>query len=599
MESDLISRYAMNRGGNMKTGSFSKAIILLLFFWLSSAYAFEPEAVDANPDLVALTAGWVPPTVYDVTDGVYVAVGYGRSNPVLIEGTDGLIVVDPGESTTSAEMVKAAYNEHLNDIFSRKLVKAIIYTHYHDCHINGATVFAGNDSPEIIAHETLEDCLFSPTALLSQIYPIKVYRAVKYAGILYQNDPGYFVNGGIFPFSVPGPSGYLSPTLTVGDELETNIAGVNLTLIHAPGETADIIYVWLPDEKVIVQIGNFYKSFPAINTLRGASERDPLNYIASIDSMRKLNAEYLVLIHSGGGPIVGAENVSRTLTNARDAIQYVHDQTVRYMNQGLTPGEIMEMIELPPHLANDPNLKEYFGEVDRDVFQIFQQYMGWFTGESRDIFPTSPQEEAEKMAYLAGGIDELGVKAKAALDEGDMKWAMIFSDYVLLLDPENAEAREVKNSALISLAEESSNAQVRNYLISEYLEETGQINIPLEKGFSLLDENIVIYMPMETIFRIMAVSLNASKALDEEYAVGLELSDDSISGDYALYVRRGIVEVEQEVAGDPKFIVVTDSLTWKNLVLGKLNPEEAVTSGDVEIIGADPDEFFGFMDLFK
>ncbi|HOO52711.1 MAG TPA: alkyl sulfatase dimerization domain-containing protein [Methanothrix sp.] len=585
----------------MKTGKYSKTIILLLFFWLSSASAFEPEAVGANPDLVALNAGWVPPTIYDVTDGVYVAVGYGRANPVLIEGTDGLIVVDPGESTKSAEMVKAAYNDHLDDIFSRKSVKAIIYTHYHDCHMEGTSVFAGNDSPEIIAHETFEEALFSPTALYSQIGPIKVYRAVKYAGIAWQNDPGYFVNGGIFPFSIPGPSGYLPPTLTVGDELETNIAGVNLTLVHAPGETTDIIYVWMPDDKVLIQIGNFYKSFPAINTLRGASHRDPLNYIASIDDMRKLNAEYLVLIHSGGGPIVGADNISLTLTNARDALQYVHDQTVRYMNQGLTPGEIIEVIELPPHLANDPNLKEYFGEVDRDVFQIFQQYMGWFTGKSRDIFPTTPTEEAEKMAYLAGGTEELGVKAKAALDEGDMKWALIFSDYVLVLDPENAEAREVKNTALISLAEESSNAQVRNYLLSEYLEETGQINTTrvLDYGFSLMDENIAFYMPMKAIFRIMAVSLNSSKALDEEYLVGLELSDDPVSGDYAIYVRRGIVEVQQETAEDPKFAVVTDSLTWKNLVLGKLDPYEAVSSGEVEISGDDPEEFFGFMGLFK
>ena len=153
-------------------------MILLLFFWLSSAYAFEPESVDANPDLVALTAGWVPPTVYDVTDGVYVAVGYGRANPVLIEGTDGLIVVDPGESTTSAEMVKAAYNEHLDDIFSRKPVKAIIYTHYHDCHMEGTSVFADNDS-EIIAHENFEKSLFGPTAVFSQILTIKGYRAVK------------------------------------------------------------------------------------------------------------------------------------------------------------------------------------------------------------------------------------------------------------------------------------------------------------------------------------------------------------------------------------------------------------------------------------
>jgi putative sterol carrier protein len=104
---------------------------------------------------------------------------------------------------------------------------------------------------------------------------------------------------------------------------------------------------------------------------------------------------------------------------------------------------------------------------------------------------------------------------------------------------------------------------------------------------------------METVFRIMAVSLSASKTLDEEYTVGLELSEDSVSRDYAIYVRKGIVEVQQEIAEDPKFNVVTDSLTWKNLVLGKLNPEEAVSSGNVEISGADPEEFYEFMDLFK
>jgi len=107
----------------------------------------------------------------------------------------------------------------------------------------------------------------------------------------YQKDPGYYVNGGIIPFILDGPSGYLPPTITVQDELETTIAGVNIMLIHAPGETSDIIFVWLPEKKVLVEIGNFYKSFPAIITLRGASFRNPLDYIESIDKMRGLNAD--------------------------------------------------------------------------------------------------------------------------------------------------------------------------------------------------------------------------------------------------------------------------------------------------------------------
>ena len=575
--------------------------LCIVFLWISMASAFDPEVVEANPKLVNLSADWKPPTVYNVTDGVYVAVGYARANPVLIEGTDGLIIIDPAESETAARIVKTAFNAHLDNIFAKKPVKAIIYTHYHDCHIHGATVFAGNDSPEIISHESLPKNLFSPPgAVYSLIFPTKSYRAIKYMGLPYQQDPGYFVNGGIFPFSVPGPSGYLPPTITVQDELETTIAGVNLTLMHAPGETSDIILVWLPEKKVLVEIGDFYKSFPAIVTLRGASFRNPLEYIESIDKMRSLNAEYLVMIHSGK-PLAGAENISRTLTNYRDAVQFVHDQTVQNMNKGLTPGEIIEVVELPPHLANDPYVQEYFGQVDRDIFQIFSQYMGWFTGKCRDLFPMSPTDEAQEMAELAGGVDQLAAKAQDALDEGKLEWALILADDVLLLNPEHAGARAIKNKAMISLAEETYNAQTHNYLLSEYLEETGQITIPIP-AFSRIDENLVVYMPMDTLFGIMAVSLNASKSLDKDIVVGLHLTDLTNTtelADYTMHVRRGILEVQPQIPDNPEFTVTTESLVWKNVVLGKLDPQEAVSEGDIVIADADPQELYNFLALFK
>ena len=575
--------------------------LCIVFLWISMASAFDPEVVEANPKLVNLSADWKPPTVYNVTDGVYVAVGYARANPVLIEGTDGLIIIDPAESETAARIVKTAFNVHLDDIFAKKPVKAIIYTHYHDCHIHGATVFAGNDSPEIISHESLPKNLFSPPgAVYSLIFPTKSYRAIKYMGLPYQQDPGYFVNGGIFPFSVPGPSGYLPPTITVQDELETTIAGVNLTLMHAPGETSDIILVWLPEKKVLVEIGNFYKAFPAITTLRGASFRNPLDYIESIDKMRGLNAEYLVMIHSGK-PLAGAENISRTLTNYRDAVQFVHDQTVQNMNKGLTPGEIIEVVKLPPHLANDPYVQEYFGQVDRDIFQIFSQYMGWFTGKCRDLFPMSPTDEAQEMAELAGGVDQLAAKAQDALDEGKLEWALILADDVLLLNPEHAGARAIKNVAMISLAEETYNAQTHNYLLSEYLEETGQITIPIP-AFSRIDENIVVYMPMDTLFGIMAVSLNASKSLDKDIVVGLHLTDLTNTtelADYTMHVRRGILEVQPQIPDNPEFTVTTESLVWKNVVLGKLDPKEAVSEGEIVIADADPQELYNFLALFK
>jgi len=566
---------------------------------LFPAFGFEPPSVPANPLLVSLSEDFTP-AIYEAAEGVYVAVGYARSNPVLIEGEDGLIVVDPAESILAAMAVRDAFNEQLDDIFDRKPVKAIIYTHYHDCHIHGSTVFAGDDSPEIIAHESLAEKLFSPPgAVYSLIFPIKATRAVRYMGVMQQGDPGYFVNGGIFPFSISGPSGYLPPTITVEDELEITIAGVDLVLTHAPGETSDIIYVWLPKTKTLIQIGNFYKSFPAITTMRGASFRNPLDYLESIDKMRSLPAESLVLIH-GGGPILGAENISRILRDYRDGVQYVHDQTVRYMNQGLIPDRIIDLIELPPHLAGSPYLQEYFGQIDRDVYQIFSQYLGWFTGECRDLFPMSFAEEAQNMAELVGGVGTLAAKAQQALDEGNAEWALDLADYVLELDPDRAEALSVRRAAMLSLAEATYNAQSRNYLLSQYLEETGQIAIGM-LGFNRIDDNLVGYMPMDTLFGIQAVSLDASACLNVDTLVNLHLADlcgTGESADYALHLRRGVLEVQAEVAESPAFRVVTDSLTWKRVILGKLDAHQAVSDGEILIGGADPQAFYDFLSFF-
>ena len=164
--------------------------ILVLFVFLvsaSSAVAFDPVEVPVHPELETIYEGFFPPAVIKVTDGVYVARGYNRDNPVLIVGPGGLIVIDPGESKNAAEKVKSAFNEKLDNIFDKKPVKAIIYTHHHDCHINGASVYAGKHT-EIIGQENLMTSLFDEW--WGQMYPSRAEGGAKMAGILFQNDPG-------------------------------------------------------------------------------------------------------------------------------------------------------------------------------------------------------------------------------------------------------------------------------------------------------------------------------------------------------------------------------------------------------------------------
>lgn len=581
----------------------SRTCLVLLFVAFASilalATAFEPEVVATNPKLASFTEAFYPPQVLNVTDGVYVARGYNRDNPVLIEGTDGLIVIDPGESITAAEIIKKAFNESLDNIFERKPVKAIIYTHHHDCHIHGASVFAGNSRPEIIASENFNQTLFADW--FGQLFPGRAIGGGMMSGALFGRDPGYDSGGALFAVQWRGPSGYMPPTITVKDRMDINISGVRLNLFTVPGETRDVLVVWLPEKKLMVQIANFYEAFPAITTLRGAYPRDPLSYIDSIDFYRSLNPEYLVVCHGPHPILKGAENISRELTNYRDAIQFIHDQTVQYMNRGLTPGEIKGLVKLPAHLAEDPYLQQIYGQVDRNIYEIFWWYRGYFTGRCRDLYTHSPQDEAEMAAELAGGVEELADRARQALDEGKAEWALELADDVLILDPKNAGARETKNLSVITLAEKTFNAQERNYLLSEYLLETGQVKIT-PGGFKAIDDHFVPFMPMSDLLRIMAVRLNATKSLDKDMIVALSLTDTKNSGepsDYSLHIRTGILEALPRETENAEFTVTTDSLVWKNLGLGKLDPQEAVEKGEVTIAGGEPEAFYEFLGLFN
>jgi alkyl sulfatase BDS1-like metallo-beta-lactamase superfamily hydrolase len=288
------------------------------------------------------------------------------------------------------------------------------------------------------------------------------------------------------------------------------------------------------------------------------------------------------------------------------------------MNKGLTPGEIKDLIKLPPHLADSSYLKETYGRIDWDVYHIFRYYHGYYTGKTRDLFPQSPIDEAEMAAELAGGVNELAGKANDAFGDGKLEWALKLADYVLLLDDENISAFDTKKAAMIALAEQTMNSQARNMLLSDYLLLTKQAYLPIGNPklvFSTISPNALNFMPIDSLFRIMAVSLNASKSVEKDIVVCLQLTDikkyknynyknkqkdgSSEPSLYALHVRKGILEVESDTPKKAEFKIVTDTMTWKELVLGKLQPEDSVSNGQVVIAGADPEDFYDFMHLFE
>jgi len=559
------------------------ALGLLLVSACSESQPPETPNVGSNPDLAGHSAEFKQEMI-KVVDGVYVAVGFGLANSVLLVGDDGVVIVDTMESAEAALPVKEAFNK-----ISSKPVKGIIYTHYHSDHTQGAVVMAGNDNPEVYSHEST---LYYIKRIASVTRETTYRRAMRQFGSLLPGDG--LVNCGIGPelkFNENNTIAILLPTRTFGsDPFELDIAGLKLVLMHAPGETPDQIFIWLPQKKVLLPADNFYKSFPNLYAIRGTAYRDVTLWVKSLDKMRRLGAEYLVPHHTR--PIIGADKIFETLTNYRDAIQYVHDQTIRLMNQGLSPLEIVDRVRLPAHLARQPYLLEYYGTVPWSVRAIFDGYLGWFGGNATDLFPLPPTERAKRFMELAGSEQKLTEHAKQAISKKDYQWALELCDQLLQIDPESEAVRRLKAEALRSLGSQQIAATARNYYLTQALEVENKLQIGMMK---IKDKEMVHTVTLAGIFDGMAVNLDPEKSADVNIVAGFRFPDAGEA--FTVHVRRGVAEIQPVYPTNPDISLTVDSKVWKEVVTGFRNPAVALVK-DVDKEGGTL-KIIKFLSLFK
>lgn len=404
--------------------------------------------------------------VEKVSEGVYAAIGYSASNVTLIQAEGGSIIVDTSANPVDAKAIVEAFGDRMTHP-----VHAIIYTHNHPDHTGGATVFAGGDKPRIYSHK-----------LLVTAKP-DIGRGRRDGGdafgIALPDDQ--FVNAGTqLEYGRVTPhtrEGFLPPTQTFdGEEESLTIAGVPMQLILTPGEADENISVWLPDRKVLIAGDVFLKTFPNIAPLRGLPTRPVEKWIASLDKLIALNADFVVPGHMG--TITGADEAKDALMSYRDGIKFVYDKTIEGISKGKTPDELVREIKLPAELAHHPYLQEYYGTVAWAVRGIYSQNAGWFDGNPTHIFPLTDKERAEKLVAMAGGPAKMIEHAEASLSDGEFQWAAEQADYVLALEPQNGAAMMIKIRALRELGERQMNATARNYYltVAQSLENDAQDN---------------------------------------------------------------------------------------------------------------------------
>ena len=236
-------------------------------------------------------------------------------------------------------------------------------------------------------------------------------------------------------------------------------------------------------------------------------------------------------------PVWGQDNIQTFLTTQRDAYRYLHDQTVRLMNAGLTAPEIAEQLHLPPSLDRHLNVHDYYGTLKHNVRGIYQFYLGWFDANPANLDPLPPVAAAAKYVALAGGREPLLAAAEQAYAEGDYRWAAELGKHLLYADPDNQGARDLQARSFEQLGYQAESGPWRNF----YLSGTYELRHGLpEEGFTpVMMLDMLKHTAPERFLDVMATKLNGTAAADSALRINLNFTDSGAR--YHLWIENAVL----------------------------------------------------------
>ena len=520
----------------------------------------EVSAPDQNDDLKYLAQDFRE-KIYMPHENIKVAVGYGLANSILVLGNSQSLVVDTMGGIETASRVIADLN-----VPSDKPVTTLAYTHFHADHTLGAQAYVDQFPIEnVISHETtvteIRDFFGIKRDLISE-------RSLKMFGsILQEKDKTSSSGIGIKLETGIDTPGYIKPTITFSNFYSHDLDGLEIQFFHAPGETDDQLFVWIPEYKALMPGDNIYKAFPNIYTIRGTTYRSFKSWYSSLEKMMALEPE--ILIPSHGTPINGKEEISRVLSNYRDAIKYVHDQMMRNLNSGSSPIEAARKIKLPENLAQDPHLFELYGTIEWSARNLFNGYFGWFDGNPTNLYPFTKEEYSEKLLTLIPE-EQLISELDKALAEEDSQWALYISDLLIDSGKVSEQILAKKAAALKNLGDSAYNPNAVSFYRSTYAELTNSTSDKVFiTGDSQIEPNLLGQLDVLMFLETMAIRLDPSKVAGIADAKYVKFTDlDEV---WKLRLENSVFTYEK-VSSMVEHDIEMSSLTFKSLVTGTINP---------------------------
>ncbi|WP_402469931.1 alkyl/aryl-sulfatase [Isoptericola aurantiacus] len=557
--------------------------------WDNDSYAFladdAPDTV--NPSLWRQSRLVAEQGLFEVVPGIYQVRGFDLSNITFVEGETGVVVIDPLISTETAAAALQLYREHRG----ARPVTGVIYTHSHVDHFGGVKGVTSQEdvdagrvpvlAPEGFVEHAVAENVYAGTAMSR--------RAGYMYGAALARGPQGQVGAGLGQTTSTGTVTMIRPTLDVTTTGQEEVVdGVRIVFQMAPdSEAPSEMLFYFPDHRALCAAEDATHTLHNLLTLRGAVVRDPNSWAKYLTETVDLFGDDLeVVFASHHWPTWGHDRAVGFLENQRDLYAYLHDQTVRMLNQGLTGPEIAETIELPPALEHAWNARGYYGSVSHNVKAIYQRYLGWFDGNPAHLWEHPPVERARRYVALGGGADAVVAVARSAYDDGDFRWAAELANHVVFAEPDHAAGREVLADTYEQLGYGSENGTWRNFYLSGATElREGPFGTPTQTAAP----DVIANLTPEMLFDALAVQVDGPRAWDERLTIDVVLTG---SGDrYRVRLAHGVLTYSRaEQREDADVTLTTTREKLPVLAAGGLSAETLTAAGfdvtgDAAVVG--------------
>ena len=411
--------------------------------------------------------------LFEVTEGIYQLRGIDLSNMTIVEGDAGVIVIDPAVSAEVAAAGLALYREHRGD----RPVQAVIYTHSHIDHFGGVlgVVDADTDVPIVAPTGFLEHAVsenvYAGTAMLR--------RGMYHTGMGLPVSATGTIGVGLGPGTSKGTVGLIAPTLDITHTgQEETLDGVRIVFQITPGTEAPAeMNFHFPARRTLCLAENVTHNLHNLLTLRGAEVRDARGWSRYINEAIELFGDDTdVAFASHHWPTWGSDNIVTLMREQRDLYAFLHDQTLRLMNQGYVGSEIAEMIEMPPELDAAWHTHGYYGSVSHNVKAIYQRYLGWYDGNPAHLWQHPPEAAAARYVHVIGGVDATVARAREFADSGDLRFAAELASHAVFADPAHAGAKTLLGEVFTRLGYGSECGTWRNNFLAGAQELHGPVD---------------------------------------------------------------------------------------------------------------------------